>query len=121
MKVNLLGNNGLGKIENYENIVVTNETKDIDFPDNSLDQIIVNMCFGAISKENTADFVDMIHRKLRVDGEVIVHDLDLTSLCQAFLSEEISSLEFNEHSKGRSLYEMEEILKLFNRFNFNTW
>lgn len=121
MKVQLLESfDSPGKIEGYEHIVITSFSYEIEFPDNSIDEIVLQDCLSVISRDQIINFIGSVCKKLRKNGCVIIQSIDLLSICRALVNGDIDPAQFNTYSNEKNLYQIEEIIKAFNNFNLQS-
>lgn len=119
MKVQLLKTNDTsGKINNYEHVFVTGYTE-LEYPDNSIDEIVVKEVLGLISRDKIIDFISGLCKKIRRSGKVIVNDVDLRSLCLHYQNEDIDANHFNEKAHSNYLYDIEEIVDILSRLQLD--
>ena len=119
MKVQLLKTDDQsGRINNYEHVFVTGYTE-LEYPDNSINEIVVKEVLGLISRDKIIDFISGLCKKIRHGGRVIVNDVDLRSLCLYYQNEDIDTNHFNEKVHGSYLYDVEEIVDILSRLQIN--
>ena len=115
MKIQILKSIDSGEtIENYNHVIVTSFSHELNFPNNSMDEIIITHSLGVIPREKMRDFAISLCNKLRIGGKIFIQDYDITSVCKGYLSESIDSDTVSEIFKENNLYSLEEMLNLFN-------
>jgi hypothetical protein len=95
MKVQIFSRgNTVDLLQNVEKIVVEELSEDL-YPNDSIDEIIIDDVLSFTSHNLFGKCIDFCCNKLRINGEMIVKDLDIDILCRNTFDRVISTEQFN--------------------------
>lgn len=91
-----------------------------NIPDNAASEIVAIDALDSITHDKVEQFIGLLCRKLRLNGNLYLGGLDAYAISRSLLSGSVSIKEYNENiSKKDSLYSSKIIIDLLKRNNIN--
>lgn len=113
MKIQILDSSEISNcIDGYSPVLLENGTFDVEIPNNSVSDILINNAIEKVPYSVIDDFLTKITKLLRINGKLVISGVEANCLCRDFLNKLIDCNQLNVVLYNRnSIYDSNELCK----------